>query len=234
MKLVIGGATGFVGKELLKRALACPEITSIVTLDRRALVVEDLNKEKLTSIVLDDFEHYPTSVMEKIGNADACIWTVAVALTKSMSTPFPETKKVTYDYTVAGIKALSESNKTENPLRFIYFSGAAVDRDLTKEPVFMPEYSKLRAGVEIDLIEFAANSRGAVKVTCVRPGYIKGNRGSGYVEPQLPPGVPTVILEVCVAAVLKQCVEGIEMDPILNDDLERIGKEAMPKYYAAQ
>lgn len=33
-----------------------------------------------------------------------------------------------------------------------------------------------------------------------------------------------------VAACLKQCVEGIEMDPISNEDLGKIGKEALGRY----
>jgi hypothetical protein len=67
-------------------------------------------------------------------------------------------------------------------------------------------------------------------VCCVKPGYIKGDRGEGYVEPKLPSGVPTVRLEECVAAVLKQSVEGIERDPIENEDLGKIGREAEARY----
>jgi hypothetical protein len=29
---------------------------------------------------------------------------------------------------------------------------------------------------------------------------------------------------------LKQCVEGIEKDPIMNDELVTIGQEALPRY----
>ena len=71
MKLVIGGAPGFVGKELLRQALASPKFTSIVTLGRRPVVVEN---PKLIDVVFDDIEVYSTSVLEKIADADACIW----------------------------------------------------------------------------------------------------------------------------------------------------------------
>lgn len=74
MKLIIAGATGFVGRNLLKEALACSDITSIVTLGRRPVVSEYAERAKVTNIVLDDLEHYPASVMEKIADADACIW----------------------------------------------------------------------------------------------------------------------------------------------------------------
>jgi uncharacterized protein YbjT (DUF2867 family) len=74
MKLVIAGATGFVGKALLKQALGCSDITSIVTLGRQPIVLEDADKAKVTNFVLDDFEHYPASLIEQIADADACIW----------------------------------------------------------------------------------------------------------------------------------------------------------------
>ncbi|RDW76919.1 hypothetical protein BP6252_04972 [Coleophoma cylindrospora] len=230
MKLIIAGATGFVGKEILRHALRSPEFTSIVTLGRRAVDIEDQYAEKLTDLVLDDLNHYSTSARAKLANADACIWTIAVAWTKSMSLPFDEVKKASLDYTIAGIRAISESNATEKPLRFIYFSGALVDRDLTKVVTTRPEYAKLRGGVEVELLEYATKNPAAVQVSCARPGYILGDRGPGSVTPNLPPEVPRVKLEECVAAVLKQSVDGIEQDPILNDDLVRIGQQALSRY----
>ena len=75
MKLAIGGATGFVGREVLRQALRCPRITSIVTLGRRAVVVEEQGREKATDIVMmDDGENYSESALEKIADSDACIW----------------------------------------------------------------------------------------------------------------------------------------------------------------
>jgi putative NADH-flavin reductase len=177
MKLIIGGATGFVGKELLKQAIACPEITSIVTLGRRAVTVQD---PKLTDIVVDDLSQYSDSTREKIAGADACIWypsltkhiqtlsgsvtdqtrTIAVARTKSITTPSEETRKVTLDYTLAGIKALVESKKSGQPLRFVYFSGAMVERVLKPDSEYkfgMPEYSRLRVSVPPPLLPFSAS-----------------------------------------------------------------------------
>lgn len=74
MKLIIGGATGFVGKEVLRQALRSPEITSIVTLGRRAVVVSEEHKSKIIDIVMEAQEHFSDSVIEQIADADACIW----------------------------------------------------------------------------------------------------------------------------------------------------------------
>lgn len=65
----------------------------------------------------------------------------------------------------------------------------------------------------------------------MRPGYIEGDRGPGYKPPDyVAKAVATVQRDELVAACLKQCFEGIEMDPIGNDDLKRIGKEALSRY----
>lgn len=74
--------------------------------------------------------------------------TIAIAFTKSKTTPFDVVKKVTRDYTLAGIEALLATNKTGKPLRFIYISGAAVSRNVDDIPPFvsaeMIPYVKLR------------------------------------------------------------------------------------------
>lgn len=65
----------------------------------------------------------------------------------------------------------------------------------------------------------------------MRPGYIDGDRGiEGYVKPDLKGMVPEVKVEALVAACLKQVVEGIEKDPLSNEELVKIGEEALVRY----
>ncbi len=86
--------------------------------------------------------------------------------------------------------------------------------------------------LEVELVECAAKSGGKIEVCCVRPGYIIGDRGvPGYTMPDYGiMDIPTVKREDAVAVMLKQCVEGIEMDPISNDELNRIGEKAVMIY----
>ncbi|KAH6663417.1 hypothetical protein B0J14DRAFT_684606 [Halenospora varia] len=236
MKLIIGGATGFVGKEVLRQALRSPEITSIVTLGRRAVVVSEEHKSKIIDIVMEAQEHFSDSVIEQIADADACIWTIAITLTKSKTSPPEEVKKVTRDYALAALDAVAKSNNTGKPIRFVYVSGTGVTRDLDQDvgPIASlagPGYFNLRNKLEVELLEYAARSGGRVKVCCARPAFILGDRGPGFKMPNYGGHeILTVEREVMVAAMLKQCVEGIEMDPLGNDDLIRIGEEALPRY----
>lgn len=79
MKLVVAGATGFVGTEVIRQALSHPAVTSVVALARRATPVPanvslDANLSKLKCAVCEDFEHYSDSIKEDLAGADACIW----------------------------------------------------------------------------------------------------------------------------------------------------------------
>lgn len=76
MKIVIGGSSGFVGTELVRQALANPNITSIIGLSRRetTLPPSTAGADKFKSIVCDNFEEYPDDVLKELSNVQACIW----------------------------------------------------------------------------------------------------------------------------------------------------------------
>jgi uncharacterized protein YbjT (DUF2867 family) len=75
MKLVIVGATGFVGGEVLRQALRNPAITSIVAISRREMPQPAPQNVKLNYFVLEDWtSQYPESLQTVIRSADACIW----------------------------------------------------------------------------------------------------------------------------------------------------------------
>ena len=79
MKLIIAGASGFVGAELVRQSLENSRITSVVALARRPTfppenLKSSVNINKLQSVVLNDFGSYPEDVKKHFTGADACIW----------------------------------------------------------------------------------------------------------------------------------------------------------------
>jgi putative NADH-flavin reductase len=82
MKLVVVGATGFVGTEVVRLALRNKSVTSIVALVRKAIPIAEhpslgADKSKLKSVLMEDWENpYPEHVIEQLRGADACIWSV--------------------------------------------------------------------------------------------------------------------------------------------------------------
>ena len=82
MKLIVVGATGFVGTEVIRQAVLNPEITSVVALARREVTLpEDVSQalndpKKFKTVVCQDFERYPENLKKEFADADCCIWYV--------------------------------------------------------------------------------------------------------------------------------------------------------------
>ena len=79
MKLIIAGATGFVGTELVRQSLQNPKVTSVIALARRPVPApSNLNPgadaSKLHSVTVKDYDGYPNEVKKQFAGADACIW----------------------------------------------------------------------------------------------------------------------------------------------------------------
>ena len=73
MKVVITGATGFVGQEVLKQCIDNSSITSIVVLSRRQLP-EPVTSPKVKVLVLDNFMEYSPSTLSELQGTHACLW----------------------------------------------------------------------------------------------------------------------------------------------------------------
>lgn len=81
MKLIVVGATGLIGTEVIRQALSHKSITSVVALGRRPTpapksITAAPALEKFASVTLDDFTNYPDDVKSQLSGADACIWSV--------------------------------------------------------------------------------------------------------------------------------------------------------------
>jgi len=117
MKLIITGATGMVGSEVLRQAITDNEIESITIIVRRPT---DITHPKLKTIIHQNFLDY--SSLENVfkGN-DALIWCLGISQNVVRK---EEYIKITYDYTVAAAKAVVHAN---DELRFLFLSGRGAD-----------------------------------------------------------------------------------------------------------
>lgn len=74
MKLIITGATGLLGTELIRQSLQNNKITQVITLARKPIQIDHINSSKLKSVVIRDYGEYPDDVKAEFVGADACIW----------------------------------------------------------------------------------------------------------------------------------------------------------------
>ena len=76
-KIILTGATGFVGGTVLRQAIADPRITEIIILSRRELADKDVKDDAKIKVILQkDFQRYSPELLEQLKGAEACIWCI--------------------------------------------------------------------------------------------------------------------------------------------------------------
>ncbi|KAK1532038.1 uncharacterized protein CCOS01_04021, partial [Colletotrichum costaricense] len=131
IKLIITGASGFVGTELLKQSLRIPTIKTVIALTRKPLVIQaesrsDADHSKLRNIVVEGYDQYSVETKAEFATANTYIYLRAMLEARS---------------------SLTAKTKNLTPFRFIYISSTKTERDQSKTPSFKPEYSLLRMAI---------------------------------------------------------------------------------------
>jgi uncharacterized protein YbjT (DUF2867 family) len=155
MKIILTGATGFVGGEVLRQALDDSSIDQIVVLTRRPV---GISNPKLNEVVLDNFLDY-SGVAGQL-KADACIWCLGVS---QYAVSKDEYIKITLDYTIAAARAMLAANPQ---IKFCFVSGRGADWDEKS----MTLYGKIKGRTEKELSKLSPN------VFNFRPAFIKPAR----------------------------------------------------------
>ncbi|KAI1188392.1 NAD(P)-binding protein [Nemania serpens] len=229
MKLIVTGATGFVGREIVRQSLSHPKISSVIALARRPVAAPETplagaDLSKLKSVVIQDYEVYPDEIKKEFSGAGACIWTVAITPSKSKTYDFEEVRRICQTSAIACLRSMHEAGPAM-PFRFLYTSGVAAERDPTKTPTFMPQYSLMRGETENQLLALG-RELGGVEVAAAKPGYITASgdltRAAMGAMITVASGIPSINVEDLAAAMLNQVVEGFEKEPLMPQDLIRI------------
>ena len=74
MKLIVTGGTGLLATEVIRQSLQLPEITSVIALARKPIIIDDIDTSKLKSVIIEDYGEYRQAVKADFAGADACIW----------------------------------------------------------------------------------------------------------------------------------------------------------------
>lgn len=154
MKLVILGATGMVGKGVLREALQKPDIEKILVIGRES---SGMQHAKLSELLLKDLFEI-NEIEEELVGYDACIWAIGIS---SVGKNESEYAKVTEKLTLFWAENLLRINPK---FSFCYCSaGGAGGRGM---------WARVRQRVESTLQSMPFQFSGAV-----RPGFIQPGEG---------------------------------------------------------
>jgi uncharacterized protein YbjT (DUF2867 family) len=117
MKVLMFGATGMVGRGVLRECLLDPEVELAVTLGRTA---SGLHDEKLKEIVHADLGNY-AAIESQLAGFDACFFCLGVSSSGMKEADYDRT---TYGLTLAAAETLSRINPG---MTFTYVSGSGTD-----------------------------------------------------------------------------------------------------------
>jgi uncharacterized protein YbjT (DUF2867 family) len=154
MNLLVTGATGLVGAEVVRQAIIDDDISQVTCPVRREGTIQH---PKLKYIVHNNFLDY-SSMVDLFRQQDACIWALGVSQTQVSKEKYHE---ITHDYAVAAAKALVIANPE---ITFLFVSGDGADPTETSKTLF----ARVKGKTENALLRMNIK-----KLIIARPGAIR-------------------------------------------------------------
>lgn len=165
MKIIVTGATGTVGSEVVRQAISDKDIDQIYILSRRDAGFAD---PKVTQIIHTDFLHY-NGLESVFREATACIWCLGISQSRVSKSDY---FTITYEYAVAAAKAMLSANPD---MHFLFLSGEGADSS---------EKSRIRFAKVKGQTENALRKTNIRHLIIFRPGgiypVVRSARESGY------------------------------------------------------
>ncbi|KAH8596597.1 hypothetical protein B0O99DRAFT_619422 [Bisporella sp. PMI_857] len=190
MKVILTGATGFIGHEVLLQALEHKDITTLVCLTRKPLPETVTSNPKLKAIIHEDFSTYPDEVLGQLHGAQACIWALGSPARKN--TDMDYCRSVEVGFTRAAASAFAQYLAPQVPkgksFRFLYLSGMFAERNPDTKVWFLEDSRRIKGEVENSLIAIKKDENNSnFDVAIVRPGGVlaRGNLTPSIVAAKL-------------------------------------------------
>jgi uncharacterized protein YbjT (DUF2867 family) len=126
LKIIVTGATGLAGSEVVRQAILDPDIDAITAIVRRPPAIQH---PKLRIVLHENYRDYsPLSAL--FAEHDACLWCLGISQTQVSP---DEYVRITYDYVVTAAQAMLAANPA---LAFLFLSGAGADSQEKSRTLF--------------------------------------------------------------------------------------------------
>ena len=161
MRILVTGATGLAGAEVVRQAIVDKDIDAITALVRRPLKIEH---PKLKTLVHQDFSDY-SGLAEIFKNQDACIWCLGISQTQVNEAEYI---RITLDYVVAAAKAMLAANPE---IAFLFLSGMGADSKEKSRTLF----ARIKGKAENELRRMPFKKLNIARPGGIRPVHPKEN-----------------------------------------------------------
>lgn len=151
MKIVIIGATGFIGSELLAICRKKPSITSIVAITRRPMSQDVLSDSKIVPLVLKDYRQV-SEYANELKDASAAIWydepvlnLVCAKLLSICRALRASSTEVELDWPLGFARSIMKLRENAStPFRYMHVSGIMAEKDQEKSLWFLQEGRRIK------------------------------------------------------------------------------------------
>ncbi|CAJ0550564.1 Ff.00g104940.m01.CDS01 [Fusarium sp. VM40] len=223
MKVVVTGATGMVGNEIVKRCLEDPRITKVVILTRRAVSMDIECHPKADVIMVQDFARYSDQVLRQLEGSSACLWAIG-GRPDQLNNSKAALHHVNVDLPLAAARALREHIAPKAPaghkFNFVFCSSKSRSTSLLS----LGDPRKPKSEAEKGLCEIADASPETFSAWILRPGGIVTAPDAAPKKRRLVGGRSSASVDIAQMAkvCVKVAVEGYKDRIIDNDTLLKL------------
>ncbi|KAI1099541.1 hypothetical protein F4804DRAFT_337150 [Jackrogersella minutella] len=164
MKILVVGASGSIGGEVLIQCLAHPSISSVVAFVRRDLPADVSSNPKLEVVLIKDFAAWPEEVLQRHADAAGMIWNMG---------SYSGDLAADVEYPLAFIESMArvlETKPSRPRFRCVHLSGKFVRQDQEKRLWLLEKPRKIKGLLETRALAFAENHAAVWETFIVKPG----------------------------------------------------------------
>lgn len=226
MKIVLAGATGFIGKEVLEQCIAHNYIEHIYCLTRKPLdqkYFQGKRGHKVTEIIHDNYEEYPESLLRRLRDegVDGAIWALGAVRIQQYKT-LEEAQRVGINYPIQAAEAFAKGlatalspqlmPKKKFPFRFIFMSGWGAEQNQFRSLWIWNDSRKIKGAAEkglFDVVEHSEEIQGhkCFEVIALRPGQVIA-RGDAIGTLLWEATVPSIAVDRLAMCAIKMALMG--------------------------
>jgi nucleoside-diphosphate-sugar epimerase len=217
MKIIITGATGLIGAEVVRQGIKDPDITELILLVRSE---PEFKHPKITVVLHKDFLDY-TVAAEYFSKADAIAWCLGISQTQVSKTRY---EIITHGYVDACIRFCMQVNPT---IRFVFVSGDGADTTERSRTLF----KRIKGKAENALLQSGLTNFFIVRPDAVNPRHKNKKAPLAYklaypFFPLVEKLAPHKIIwsDVLAKALIQIIKNGYEKNLLENVELRELGK----------